>query len=888
MNGFKNKKPIDISIELNDNFGHNGIVYHSDVSIERDDAGEELCSGSSIVKYLKDENGVKLKGMSLHEKKDLFKICRYTTDEIKVNIPNMTTGPTLCMALFMPNRLQISKMGEWAKRYLANQLKLCFVFNYYFPNGNYRTYFDQYMIDKLAKVSGDDSILKFTNYVKKDDFIYYHDYGTKDRKVENMLMEIYDMLKVVDNTKKFKNGASRIIYYFLIVSKCYEGPNNRIIKKDKHADLFGYKLENPFLENIGTELEGHKTNGFIGQLMRYLSLRQKDYIYKNNKISAPIHFIWRDAHASMIGLLDSEWIKELNTYANKGECVYFLPISLGNYPTWHGRIINKINNSDEKSLVKSISAGITQICNSTIKDDDVLYLKTIGLPFIITKNNILPLEIIRHTGSHRKENFNGNGNINRYDYGIDEYILTQFLINEKVLANSVYLNYKANTEFLKERNYRNYIYSKITKISIFMLLEYLINIKILSRDIKLRNIDIFNKIEDIRSNNIKISNASDKILIGFLLSLIPNKYQIQIFLFPQPSYMNKSPKIISPEKINLRRMCDSPKNIDELYKIYNLNEDDIKYFKKLSIESLQHFHIDCKATIVINTVGEPQQDIYNSALIKKVSDTMKTGCHSYDYLSGFYDVDPPSLDIGILRQPKDFKYAIKAMKENKLFLPLNKSNYKLESEREDFTNITKKCRKNNSTVIKKEYLTDIKKIKNNFASKIFQNLNDEVASALIWKALNFYGYDVSPDFFDSIKFDKDQDYKKFNENVKILANEPNWADSTFNIIKDTNGKTSKLDNEKFKMKQIVKGGLDEYPNEYPNEEYDTSTLLVVSSSLIFSNITKHILLAVSILIIIYLIIRIIKQNQLPYSIIKNQLPYSVIPCIQTTGYYYID
>ena len=127
------------------------IVYNK-VKAEFYDGPQPL---SSLPLNMDDGKKVTLSGTVLEERNDMFTLVRYSIkDDIKV--PNFNPGPTLSISLFMPNDKLPPEVGiqDWAKRYLSNQLKLCSIFNYYFPDGNYRNYFDSYMINKFAQMRG--------------------------------------------------------------------------------------------------------------------------------------------------------------------------------------------------------------------------------------------------------------------------------------------------------------------------------------------------------------------------------------------------------------------------------------------------------------------------------------------------------------------------------------------------------------------------------------------------------------------------------------------------------------------------------------------------------------------------------------------------------------
>jgi hypothetical protein len=824
--------PVDITFEVNDsNFGHGGLVFkggpilkdinyintNADYKNTPEDIKAKLPANLNLTSY---EERVKLSGEDLVEQKGMFTLWRYNVSSNITLPPNSTKEPTLSMSLFMPNdKLPEDNIIAWNKRYLTNQLKLCFIFNYYFPNGNYRNYFDWYMINKFSKMNGDDESLKFNN-IDYRSFTLYKDFGKSDEeceKITNLLKLIYNNLSIESEKKTFTNGASRFIYYFITISKMYVNESNEIETREKYADLFVYKLDGPFIENKDSANgnEGHITNGYIGQHMRFISLKQNEYNYNGKTIPAPNHLVWRDAHSNKIGALDSEWIRELNTLSvkNSSDPIYFLPISLGYVMNWHGRALCKENNT---YMQRTAIAGVIQICNSTIKNNNLLYLQTIGLPFIISKDDKLPIYDIRPVSRHYNESFNDGNPLNGYNYGIDEFILTEFFNRKEIMKSSIYFNYKLAHEFLA--NIRQPSLSIQIKV-ILILLGFLDRAKIIRYENSVSRKEIIVGLETLRENK-QLIKEDDRSIVGYLLSLVPNKYHLQACIFDNATNYdhifnfnftgNKNGKVAV---IDIFEGYLKDKVIDvQFYSEFDKFVDNTKG----NLSLLEKIGIDCQSAIIHNTVGEWCQEPYLKSYFK---DTLKTGCNSADYFSGFYKDSPPSLDIGILRRPTDLKSAFTAMKNNKLLNPLNKTNYKISTK---FPN--------------KEFLiTDLMPaitfvdgyplIEYGKLNDIFKeyNVDDYVyikKQTLVWKVLNFCGYDIPPSYFNTLELKNDDEYKEFNDRVKkfaeIKVNGISWADDTFiklatklppEELDSINENISNINNVKKKYSmQLINGG----------------------------------------------------------------------------------
>jgi hypothetical protein len=187
-------------------------------------------------------------------------------------------------------------------------------------------------------------------------------------------------------------------------------------------------------------------------------------------------------------------------------------------------------------------------------------------------------------------------------------------------------------------------------------------------------------------------------------------------------------------------------------------------------------------------------------------------CTPANYYSGFYYDKPPSLDIGILRQPSDLKYAVESLKKNKLLIPLNKSDYKINVESNNFINDTLKNIDDKKCHIKpalQNIILNYGKIDSDFttsdgmkiATKVSElnpdkrkgSTQSNVWNPLIWKALNYYGYDVKPECLKVILINN-KDYEEFNKLVIELANLSGWAEYAANILLNDDDTYSSNDN----------------------------------------------------------------------------------------------
>lgn len=763
MTSINTLKIVLIEEDSPSNFGHNELIWDGNIKFPKEI--EYFDKQNEIDRALKNNELKPIKNQ-----KDIFELKRYSIN--KLNKPNDNNGPTLSISLFMPNSKLYnldsdgkSNFSSWTNKYFQNQLMLCIAFNIYFPNGNYRNYFDYYMLEKFRSLSGDDDCLKVTKQILHFDYIDLED---DNKSIENqgivnkILVQFYDELKKYEDYP-FKNGLDRFIHTFDLACRTYNNYSN-LEFREKTGDFFVYKFNGPFIENKGLPNEGHITDGYIGQIIRYISLKQNNYGWNEDTIKKPIHLVWRDAHTNCIAHNDHLWINELNKYANENKEIYFLPNSPDYTMPWHDTIKCP---SDNLYYKRSAIAGIVQIINSELCNNDELYLKTLGLAFIIN-NDTIPLSIYREKVFH----YRGGRQTYKYDYGIDEYVLTSFFKNEYIKKKLIIFNKHMWNFFIKDGVHYNYYYYYINIATIFIL-KYLLNNNKIKHITKIPL--IYKAIDELR-NDEKLGTD-----IGFLLSFIPNKYQLDFYIFNSYAYLQLL-------------MMDT--DIDEYIQYYtdiylegNLSK--IDRFNYITKENFKSFGLNCKNNAVNMIMMDWCQKPYTTRDYYSLYD-----CSSANFFSGYYNEIPPSLDIGILRQPSDFKYVIDAMEKNKLKIRLNKSDYKLNVENDKLRTSVHNVLSDGFIDVRVQliifkYGDIINDSKTTEAEDIAQKAtelnpkDDFILSRLIWKALNYSNYDVPPEWF-SIKLYKNEDYIKFNDLVKKLSNINGWAEYAINVLSNDN------------------------------------------------------------------------------------------------------
>uniref|UniRef100_A0A6C0DA02 Uncharacterized protein n=1 Tax=viral metagenome TaxID=1070528 RepID=A0A6C0DA02_9ZZZZ len=721
----------------------------------------------------------------VNDQKKFFELYRYGIN--KLNKPNDNDTPTFSISLFMPySKIINPDYSDWILKYFQNHLKQIILTNYYFPDANYRTYLDWYMLNAFEKFSGNDDRLKVTKYISKFEHDDYENININN--INNLLTKYYNNIKEYENYE-FESGLCRILFYYDMA--CKTGSN-------KTGDFFVYKFKGPFIENVGNENECHISDGYIGQGVRYISTIQTKYTWNNIIINRPKHLIWRDAHTNSLGQNDYEWINTLYQISkNKNNKLFFVPSSIEYSPGWHDRVKCNV---DKSNKLRSAIAGIIQFINFTDDNSIIpfnIYKQSIGMMFLLDNNNNLPLKIHRPyqcVGHMIKEISPGVKQkgiiVSDYEYGIEEYAFSSFFRIEYFRINSIYYNHHFIGRVFNKESYKN-PNNTLSNVE-FLLFKYLFISKKINNDTIISVFDFINMIEELR-NDITLKN--DKAL-RLLLSIYPTKYLFNETIF----------SISKNRKESLRKM-----KFIEAEKIAN------EYIKDIDINlaSLNKINISCRLS-ALNNALEWCTYPYLGNVITDIE------CNPDDYLSGFYYDKQPSLISGFLRSPKDLEYVINVLENNKLKLKLNISNYKLNKENDNLQKVIQNgIDDNNNGHIKSALqniilmygevdkqlggITEGEKIANivSFINPKGTNATQSnVWVPLIWKSLNYAGYDVPPEYFINLKLNNDEDHRIFNENVIKLSKLNGWAEYAIDILISNTEKYSKSDNS-FESQKVI-------------------------------------------------------------------------------------
>ena len=679
----------------------------------------------------------------VENQKDFFELYRYGIN--KLEKPNDDDDITFSISLFKPNSLLDAENGEgWMKRYFQNHLKQIILGNYFFPKSNYRTYLDYYMLAKFESFDGNDNRLKVTKYI--DQFEHYDFEQYDNISINNLLINYYKEIKKYENYQ-FENGLVRILFYYDVACRSIMN-NGKYQLREKTGDFFVYKFKGPFLERTG-----HISDGYIGQALRYISTIQKSYIWKFYQINRPTHLVWRDAHANSLGYNDFKWISELNKICKmKKNKIFFIPSSLDYEAPWNDKALCKVNNSE---VIRSAIAGIVQFTNFTDDENFIpfdIYKQSIGMLFLLDLKDELPLKLHRSKGLNNKQI--------EYGYGIDEYVLSSMFNIDYFMENSIFFNHHWTWRILNVYEDNN-IYTHAE----FLLLKFMVDTKIISKDTKLSKFDLIKLIEELRSDY----SLKDNKPLSLLLAIYPTKYFYNQTIFSLSiknqceicyrKYENNKEKFRDDNDVKSNSCTDKINSFEE---ILNIVPTKLKEINELTFENLAKININCYSTAINNAL-----EWCTRPYIENNSELLV--CDPREFLSGFYYDKQPNQNIAFLRSPCDLEHVINVLEKNKFKIKLNDSSYKLREENNDFKMLTF-CNHDQKGNINNDIINKIINYDN--IQKLFSLIPPELYSGLIWKALNSVGYDVPPQYFNKIPI---------NDISKLTLNK-GWINHTVKIL----------------------------------------------------------------------------------------------------------
>lgn len=378
--------------------------------------------------------------LSNKEQQKFLKFCKLikTTDiaisDIEIKKKNINQ-PTLCMSLFYGNLQNFSgdKIMNFIFKYISTQIRAIIAFKTGFPNGNIKLLFDKFMMDKFSN-----------EHVNFDGTISHH---ISDVDIDNKNKIVREILnyntKIKSKIFKLENNDLGNIKINIMdkILLMYETAANVNDEKNMFIEMFAYEFNGLFthdtISNNDIKITQAITNGYIGQLVRYLSVIQEDYLLDGVLYNKSKHIVIRDGHSVSPGKFDCDWINELNTVCIKNRKT----ISLLTYPHYYKKTWNGYIGCDKNVIRKSSPAGWSQFAMfDESRIFETKYKKIISLPFIISNDEKnIPFINFRNNKIHdmlKEKNTPQKiltlNSIFNYEYGIDEFLLSTLISNDVI------------------------------------------------------------------------------------------------------------------------------------------------------------------------------------------------------------------------------------------------------------------------------------------------------------------------------------------------------------------------------------------------------------------------------------------------------------------------
>ena len=569
----------------------------------------------------------------------LFKLSRIGIDNLK--FPISTDNPVLSVSIFKTN-LNENISSEWANKYLMPGLAQLISYNNYIPNGGIIVYIDYYTLENFKLFSPEKLVID--SLVKNYPSIYYEE-SDKNNDV-NKSLERFDTFIKTQNPI-FANAYEKFIYYYYFASKIYNSTDtDEQIKNNKAADLFVYHFGGNFTEINKFGKQCHITNGYIGQLVRYICLRQQNYTYNGITINRNKHYIWRDAHANQTAINDAEMIKKFNLSSkNSNQKKYnLIPKNYMYIAPWHA--YTKCPANESNFYIRSAIGGHIQMTNFTTDskwNDDLDYLQLLGIAFVIDNDENIPLKLNRPFflyGTEIKSD---------YDYGIEEYLFVNLFVLDIFIKYNIYFNEKFDFEVNFNNNDNNDNYEK----KVLLLLYIYIKDK-LPENFYMK--DTIMEIESLRNN--PPANINTHKWLSYLLAIYPTKYFIRSAIFSQSIYDRNNYNDIFKYQY---KKSDIDAKI-ELYSelIYKTNINDYTW------ELLNEINLNCNTPIITSGI-----EWCTNPYLKNKND-----CPKDEFFSGFYNEKKENIKYGIFKNPVELQNVLTYIDINITFgknIPLYKN-----------------------------------------------------------------------------------------------------------------------------------------------------------------------------------------------------------------------
>ena len=555
---------------------------------------------------------------------------------------------------------QRDSIATWIGRYPLAQLHATLIRRFWIPEATHRLYLDHYTAQALSRLPPD--------LLQLDDLDgAYVDYDVQAQEsVRAHVVRFAQAMGALEKRQdaRYSSLLTKLVFYMeAAASFAFDG--DRIAWLPTTIDVFVYRFGAGFRQDVGTEREWHVKDGFVGQQVRYLALRQRSYTVVDPATSTmisvhrPRHLVWRDAHANVTTSVDADLIRKFNAAARLHKCVYLIPTSREYETDWHDTARCAGTGLYRR---RTAIAGWVQMCNFYEHKHFLptkVYLTTVGMAFLVQRASGIP---VLSTVCVNPDPTRGgpNGHI----YGVDEYTNTAFFRNAHFVRHSIYLFHTFRYGPLL-RNASGSVYLNFTPTPIQLAFVFVLRFLLAQPGAPKGSIvmrDVLHMVETLRGVDPKTFPYEVRSCLRVLLALIPTRYQCLLTLY-YPAQNAKTWGHLEDRVPNLAELVAQASRRSALPP---------RTFDTLTFENLKAAGIACAQSIYHNATDWCEEPYFAQAREDRVPD-----CPPGLYLSGFYNDPQPVTGVAHIRWPDDLSHAFATNLANTADERLRLTDYKI-------------------------------------------------------------------------------------------------------------------------------------------------------------------------------------------------------------------
>lgn len=747
----------ELMLEERNNFGHTNVVYASDLTFTDTAERTKMCrqalgGGSSGTTHAGDVTKFRdyvdkqkiIDGAVFVPRPREFVLTRYLRGKWRPPC-SPHNNPVFASSLFgMPAVLLGDKrdvIAKWLERYPLAQLQATLIRRFWIPEATHRLYLDHYTAKALSALSPD--LIQLDGLANCN----YSDYDVLAQ--ANVRAHVVHFVKTVTALEKRQNATfssllAKFIFY-LEAGASFTFDGHQIAWLPTTIDVFVYQFGQAFRQDVGTEREWHIKDGFIGQQVRYLALRQRYYTVAdpatglNISIIRPRHLVWRDAHSNTTTSVDADLIRKFNAMARMHKkSVYLIPTSREYQPNWNDTARCAATGLYHR---RSAIAGWVQMCNFSNRKYFLpknVYLATVGMAFIVQNVSGVPaLNAVCVNPDPVR------GGPNGYVYGIDEYTNTAFFRNEHFVRHSIYLFHTFTYGSLLKLRGKIHLDRSPNLSPVQLAIVFVLSFLLKQPDAPTGSVvmrDVVRVIETLRSVDPNIFPYEVRSCLRVLLALIPTRYQYFATLY-YPALNIKA----YTDTVGVHMDDEVPDLAEQVAQVIRTSGLPPVLFDRLAFDNLKKAGIACSQSVYHNAADWCEEPYFAQPREGLVPD-----CPPGLYLSGFYNDPQPITNVAHIRGPDDLSHAFATNLANTEDERLRVTDYKINDaamEREYETQfpggvIPQQVLEKILRGVSREALQSVHTIASHYHST-----PEAIGNTFVWRALFFGGIDFPTKWF---------------------------------------------------------------------------------------------------------------------------------------------